>query len=58
MNDADSGKKKCNPLCVQVHIGWLNTMVANNYFVFFESTYLSSDYTVQQIKLQKRSTQP
>lgn len=57
MNDADSLNvpKTLKPLCVQVHVGWLSTMVTSNYCCFFKSTYLSFDYTVQQIKLQKGS---
>lgn len=53
MNDANSlniqyeknNKKKTKALCVQVHVGWLNTMATNNYRLL-ESTYLSLDYIV------------
>lgn len=40
-------------LCVQVHVGWLNTMATNNYCCLLKSAYLSFDYIVWQIKLQK-----
>lgn len=36
-----------------MHIGWLNTMASNNYCCLLESAYLSFDYIVWQIKLQK-----
>lgn len=42
-------------LRVQEHVGWLNTMTANNYSCLLESTYLSFDYIVWQIKWQKKS---
>lgn len=54
-NDADCPNvpRTLKPLCVQEHAGWLRTMVTNNHCCFFESTYLSFDYTVQQNKITK-----